>query len=517
MGNVAEPELLEGGVRYAAFQEDNYSTGYEAEELGTTSNGDAFGISTGGGVQNQKANKKGERRDADGEAEVGGKGKPKGQGKKGGSKYKGSRQRGDRRKQVQDQLSRLNVTFADRQAALDQISEFYESLLQPIRELYVEHNNTRKKKNNGSSLVDTIMHNYHNRNQTYIKTNPRLTDRNARCQFHNQIRRVLNQRAILFSIDIEAWEINNQTVTEIGIAIHDPRRNGVYTIVPQFTKLHIRVLENMHRSNGKYVPDHAFNFVGEPTLILSMRDSVILIQSLFDYFFKVPGTSSDSGSGVCSGDDHLETFLVGHGLSGDIKWLSSIGIEFPPKYATLDTLQILKITHGNHQLSLAKALMKLDLPHAFLHNAGNDAYYTLLLCLKLLDPGVRTLYKLDLCLDEQAMMSEEERQLAKEEKQRKKQERKELREVKKLQQQLGLVELSDDKKDTGSADKKQKKLRKKQVQDYNVAPSVQCTVSDAVLYLFGGKPLPSDHVGEEENAEEVEVEVEARALAATYV
>lgn len=60
MGNVAEPELLEGGVRYTAFQEDNYSTGYEAEELGTTSNGDAFGISTGGGVQNQKANKKGE-------------------------------------------------------------------------------------------------------------------------------------------------------------------------------------------------------------------------------------------------------------------------------------------------------------------------------------------------------------------------------------------------------------------------------------------------------------------------
>ena len=36
-----------------------------------------------------------------------------------------------------------------------------------------------------------------------------------------------------------------------------------------------------------------------------------------------------------------------------------------------------------------------DIPHAFLHNAGNDAYYTLVLALRLCDPQSRALSTLD--------------------------------------------------------------------------------------------------------------------------
>lgn len=405
--------------------------------------------------------------------------------------------RGTRRSQLhnnnqsQDQHSRLKISDEDRQTALNHITQLYESSLQPIRVLYTP--NTNKKDN---AQVDLFMANYVNRNHSHIITNPRLTDKVFRHQFHNQIHQLICQKAILFSIDIEAWEINNQTVTEIGISIYDPRRNGSFNLVPNFTKLHIRILENMHRVNGKYVVDHALNFVGEPTLILSMQDSVILIQSLFDYFFKSPN------------DDGLETYLVGHGLPGDIKWLSSIGINFPPKYATLDTLEILKITHGKHNLSLGNALRKLDLPHVFLHNAGNDAYYTLLLCLKLLDPGVRSLYQLDLCVDESLMMSEDERRALKEEKERKKKEKRELRELKKLQKELGL-ELTNEENDKDKSEgKKKKKPRKKQLQNHNIAQSVQCSASDAVLYVFGGKQLPEEGEGSGEGEEEVTEDLE---------
>ncbi|KAI5970776.1 hypothetical protein CANMA_000195 [Candida margitis] len=439
---------------------------------------------------------------------------PRGQGKQRGHNNRkktnhrpetkdGKKSRGKQtRKQPQATHSHphIQIKSEDRQTALTQVHQLYEQLLQPTLSIYPQHHTT------SNESIDFIMNNYAYINQDFIKTNPRLTDKTHRQQFHHQMRQIINRQAILFSIDIEAWELNNRTITEIGVAIYDPRRQGTNCIVPNFTKLHIRVLENMHRLNGKFVVDHALHFIGEPTLILNMYDAVVLIQSLFDYFFKPHGSNNNDDN-----DDELQTYLVGHEVSGDIKWLSSLGIQFPPKLPTLDTLQIVKITHGQQNLSLGKSLRKLDLPHVFLHNAGNDAYYTLLLCLKLMDPGVRSLYKLDLCIDKKLMMSEEEKVAAKEEKKKQRQEKLERREMRKLNKKLGIPladgEEGEDEEEIdagqlkGNAEKKKKKSRKKKLDNHNVAQSVHCSASNALLYVFGGKPLPGD--------EEEEVESEA--------
>ena len=389
--------------------------------------------------------------------------------------------------QSQDQRAQYQISEYERQNALNNLASSYERLLQPIRNLY-----PHSHRSNVTSITDAIMQNYNNLNQHHIKTNPRLTNKPFNQKFQTQMRQLLNGNMILFSIDIEAWEMENKTVTEIGIAIYDPRRNvSGLNVVPVFTKLHIRIMENMHRVNGKFVVDHAVNFVGEPTLILSMRDLVILIQSLFDYFFK-PSSSENDG---------LDTYLVGHGVSGDIKWLSSIGIEFPTKYLTLDTLDILKITHGNHHLGLGAALKKLDLPHVFLHNAGNDAYYTLLLVLKLMDPGVRTCYELDLCLDKELMMSKEEKEAMKEAKRVEREQRKEAKELRKKLLAEGIqVPVDEKEKEKRENKKKKKKAKLKQNHVHNVALSVYCSASDAVLYVFAGKTLPGEEeeVGGEE-------------------
>ncbi|KAI5956035.1 hypothetical protein KGF57_003521 [Candida theae] len=412
-----------------------------------------------------------------------------------------------------EQRSRLSITQFERQTALEQVAQSYESLLHPIRNLHRQHD---PYKTNTDMVVDQIMQNYNNQNQSDILANPRLSNKFYKRNFQTHMRHMLNRELILFSIDIEAWEMHNQTVTEIGIGIYDPRRNSAFSVVPEITKLHIRVLENMHRVNGKFVVDHAVNFVGEPTLVMSMRDSVVLIQALFDYFFEyvggedegVAGAGAGAGAGVgVGGNGGLSTYLVGHGVPGDIKWLKSIGIEFPQTYSVLDTLEILKITHGKQNLSLAKALAKVDIPHPFLHNAGNDAYYTLLLALRLLDPGVRSLYKLDLCVDRNSMMSEEERRVAKEEKQKAKLAKRALRELRKSSNEVdgadGSVSFDNDKVKNGNGhgsgerDKK-RKGRKKATGPHNVAQSVRCSASDAVLYVFGGKSLPEEKEEEED-------------------
>lgn len=62
---------------------------------------------------------------------------------------------------------------------------------------------------------------------------------------------------------------------------------------------------------------------------------------------------------------------------------------------SIDTAAVLNLTHGQQLPSLKDALRLVLQPFAFLHNAGNDAYYTLLLCLALADPFYRMAAEID--------------------------------------------------------------------------------------------------------------------------
>lgn len=81
--------------------------------------------------------------------------------------------------------------------------------------------------------------------------------------------------------------------------------------------------------------------------------------------------------------------MMGHDLMSDLRWLSLIGVRFAQNMRKLDTKIVFAYTHGHNGASLKNALIAAKQPHAFLHNAGNDAYYTVLLALKLCDPGAR--------------------------------------------------------------------------------------------------------------------------------
>jgi len=69
--------------------------------------------------------------------------------------------------------------------------------------------------------------------------------------------------------------------------------------------------------------------------------------------------------------------LVGHGCGRDLAALRSLGFNFQASAIhILDTANIAR-EPGKSHLSLCRLLDKLKCPHAKLHNAGNDAHFTL--------------------------------------------------------------------------------------------------------------------------------------------
>lgn len=97
----------------------------------------------------------------------------------------------------------------------------------------------------------------------------------------------------------------------------------------------------------------------------------------------------------------MSAVVVCHDPTNDIKWLKQLGIQLPTNILTLDTQMIASLPNdtigpGKNKVGLAKTLNRYDIPHSYLHNAGNDAYFTLVLLVRLLDAQFRKNHKVDL-------------------------------------------------------------------------------------------------------------------------
>ncbi|KAH3676293.1 hypothetical protein WICMUC_002089 [Wickerhamomyces mucosus] len=183
------------------------------------------------------------------------------------------------------------------------------------------------------------------------------------------------------SIDIEAFELENSKITEIGVSIYDPLKEAT-SMFPNFINIHILVKDYLHLRNGRFVEDNKDKFLCGSSVILTKDESLKFIQAIIDHYC-IRRYEKFGMNGI----------LVGHNVPGDIKWLKQLGIHFPRNVKTLDTQIIFNLT--NKSLSLGKILRMLNVPHSFLHNAGNDAYFTLSLLLKLLDVNFRKINGID--------------------------------------------------------------------------------------------------------------------------
>lgn len=204
---------------------------------------------------------------------------------------------------------------------------------------------------------------------------------------------VSGRKTILFSLDIEAFEHDNNVVTEIGISIYDPREN-LDSLVPIKRNYHLVVLESLHLRNKKFVCDSKDCYILGESLVLDLHGCVEFVQALVDYYMTAETKE----------DLTWARAFVGHNLHGDLKWLRMLGVNIPnddemsfnlndlplskPTYV-LDTEKLYRSCYGNFGGNLGRILRLFRIPHAFLHNAGNDAHYTLQLLMCMCDLSFR--------------------------------------------------------------------------------------------------------------------------------
>ncbi|KAH6687142.1 hypothetical protein F5X68DRAFT_261383 [Plectosphaerella plurivora] len=188
--------------------------------------------------------------------------------------------------------------------------------------------------------------------------------------------------AVIVSIDIEVAEGSSSTVYEIGISILDTRElakvapgeegRAWFALIKSH---HLLTYEWRACRNSKYVkgcPD-MFNFgISETPMEADLPKRLMAIIKQHIY----PDGVNDNDWEL-----HRPLVVIGHGFSSDTAFLKNMGVDLRDIYSfgtVIDTQHIDQITNDIVQpRSLSTLLNELVIKHSYLHNAGNDATYTL--------------------------------------------------------------------------------------------------------------------------------------------
>ncbi|KAE8451292.1 hypothetical protein EG329_004457 [Mollisiaceae sp. DMI_Dod_QoI] len=196
--------------------------------------------------------------------------------------------------------------------------------------------------------------------------------------------RFMPQDSVIFiSVDVEAYEKNHKQITEIGVATLDtlditklaPGQGGE-NWMQKIRARHFRIIEHRHLINKLFVTGCPDNFEFGESEFISIRDAPSVIASCFKHPFSDKGNTSAENI-----QPKRNIVLVGHNISADITFLKDIGYDvtnLSNLWDTVDTADMWKyLKHETDSTKLAAILHDLNLDGWNLHNAGNDAVYTL--------------------------------------------------------------------------------------------------------------------------------------------
>lgn len=204
----------------------------------------------------------------------------------------------------------------------------------------------------------------------------------------NWIKWVDSRKTTLISIDLEVSEDNNKIPLEIGLSIID-FKNQEKSQFPNFLNLHFIIAEHLACTNRKYVPDNKLKYIAGTSYVVSRDEFPSILERIFDHY----GLSNVAKSGPYNSKNPPAVALVGHNFSSDSTFLQKcFNIDIHPKVPILDTLTVWNLTFDKihrKKSKLSYILLRLNVPALYLHNGGNDCYYTLIALLKMLDPELR--------------------------------------------------------------------------------------------------------------------------------
>ncbi|KAK5165174.1 uncharacterized protein LTR77_009272 [Saxophila tyrrhenica] len=184
---------------------------------------------------------------------------------------------------------------------------------------------------------------------------------------------------IFLCVDCEAYERAQHKVTEVGVAVLDTRRieqdgsgSDPTTIASAMQHAHFRPVEYSHLVNGRFVkgcPD-SFGF-GRSTWI-RLADAPQLLARIFSD----PSKLSQAAAFDTPWPEKRNVVLVGHGLANDESYMRRLGFDMHDISNIIGYADTQKLA-GVNMIALTKILTGLGIHAVNLHNAGNDAAYTL--------------------------------------------------------------------------------------------------------------------------------------------
>ncbi|KAI4177197.1 MAG: hypothetical protein LQ343_000680 [Gyalolechia ehrenbergii] len=198
---------------------------------------------------------------------------------------------------------------------------------------------------------------------------------------------------VFICVDVEAYEKNERPITEIGISTLDtsdliglPPGEVGKTWMKKIRTRHFRIKETAHLHNSEFVAGCADRFepeFGESEWI-SFKDAPQVIASCFRPPYSRPldhlngGLSNDAEG---TPEPKRKLVLVGHDIKNDIHYLRKLGYDVSNLSNLIEALDTADLYRAwKHQLNpskLGSILVDLELTGWNLHNAGNDAAYTL--------------------------------------------------------------------------------------------------------------------------------------------
>jgi len=197
---------------------------------------------------------------------------------------------------------------------------------------------------------------------------------------------------VFVCVDVESYERAHHKITEIGVATLDTRDLSGVAPGPhgeawraKIRARHFRIQEHAHLVNSQFVsgcPDR-FDF-GQSSWV-RLKEAPAMVADCFrppfaahpdqEYDGKYSNTSNTAGPG-----EQRNLIFLGHDTLSDVKYLQQLGFDpltLPNLLEAQDTATMYRVWRREQQpTKLGNILYDFDIPGFNLHNAGNDAVFT---------------------------------------------------------------------------------------------------------------------------------------------
>ena len=184
---------------------------------------------------------------------------------------------------------------------------------------------------------------------------------------------------VFISVDCEAYEHDQSQVTEIGMSVLDIRDIVGIEQDAWLSKMkhaHFRPIEYRNLVNRQYVRGCPDRFAFGTSTWVNLDDAAQVLKRIFQDPASLQ-RAADLKHTIST--EKRKIVLVGHALSNEIKYLQKLGFALPWLHTDVrrvDT-QVLAGSTKKVTVGLQRLLQSLGIQPTHLHNAGNDATYTL--------------------------------------------------------------------------------------------------------------------------------------------